>query len=121
MARETKEQRLAREREAQAAYLVELKSTYQTRLMSLLERAQKTYMFELSVSNLKFVVTHREDEFAPVSLDLNWTSDSEDTLNDLTWRVELLEAELEKARKRELARQTALSKLTKEEREALGV
>lgn len=121
MARETKAQRLEREAAERAAYEAEMAATYPARLMAMLERATKVN-FELAVRDAKFVLRDRDDHRdRVVELTPTHNAENQEALDELSWRVALKEeAELEAARKAAM-RQAALSKLSKEERELLGL
>ena len=121
MARETRAQRLEREAAEQAAYEAEQAATYPERLMEMLERATKVN-FELAVLAGKFVLEDRDDRRdRAVVLTLTYSKENQEALHELDWRVDMKEeAERETARKAAV-RQAALAKLSKEEREMLGV
>ena len=120
MARETKIQRLAREEQERVAYEAELKSTYPQRLMEMLERAQNVN-FELTVKDGKFLLNDRDASRDIVSLTLTYDTQNERAMQELDWRVDLKEEEEREAQRRALVRNQALSKLTQEERELLGI
>jgi hypothetical protein len=121
MARETRAQREARwnaERDAQVAVA---KATYTERMMAVLERAVKEN-FELTVKGNQFLVADRDDRRAsPFFVYAEWTVVSDMALYELEVSVELKEeARAERERVLNL-RQTALAKLTDEERKALSL
>lgn len=121
MARETKAERLAREAAERAVYEAEMAATYPARLMAMLERATRQN-FELEVRDAKFVLSDRDDRRdRVVELTLEYSTENQEALHELDWRVDVKEqAALEAERKRN-ARANALNKLTKEERELLGL
>jgi hypothetical protein len=122
MARENKAERLAREAAAREAFEAEQAATYPERLMAMLERAQKSN-FELTVEAGKFLLEDRDerDYLRRQVLTLEYNQASQETLHELDWRVEMKEeAEREAERKAQL-RLTALNKLSREERELLGL
>ncbi len=121
MARETRAQREARwnaERDAQVAVA---KATYTERMMAVLERATKMN-FELEVKAAKFVVSDRDERrFSPYVVQPAWTETADMDLYSLEVSVEMKEeARAERERVLNL-RQTALAKLTDEERKALSL
>ena len=121
MPRETKAQRLEREEAERAARNAELAATYPQRLMAMLERATK-HNFDLEVREGKFVLTDRDDPYEyNVELSLEYSEKNQYALDDLKRCVEVKEqADIEQKRKQAL-RANALSKLTAEEREELGL
>ena len=121
MARETKAQREAREAEERRLQHEEDVRTYPERLMLVMQRAVN-HNFELTMREGKFVVYDR-DERRPDEHTMAVTYDglSESMLSDLDWAVELKAKEEEERTRKERARQAALAKLSKEERELLGV
>lgn len=121
MARETKSERLARELASRQAREAELAATYPERLMAMLERATNAN-WELSVKENTFILNDRDESWAPVfELTLVYSQTNQDTLNELDWRVDVKEAEIREAARRYQVKQTALSKLTKEEKDLLGL
>jgi len=119
MARKTRAQ-LAEEREArQAIFELETRSMYPTKLMNILERAT-ALGHELTVKDSLFYVTDFGFKDVYV-LPLEYTLEGQNSLEQLTCSVEGQEmARLEEERRSSL-REAALNKLTKEERELLGV
>lgn len=121
MARETKAERLAREAQARLAKEEALKASYPERLMVMLERATNQN-YELLVRNGAFVLTDRDDPrdgtyaLSPMS-----DSSSEEALWELDWKLDIKEAAEREARRRAEVRNGALSKLSAEEREVLGL
>ena len=121
MAKETKAQRLEREEAERMARVEVAKATYTERLMVLLERATEEN-FELEVKNAQFAVTDRNDRYRQAyNLPPTWTETSDMDLFALEVSVELKEAERAEAERKANLRTTALTKLTAEEREALGL
>ena len=121
MARETKAERLAREAQERAAYEAELVATYPQRLMAMLERATEQN-FELEVRDAKFVLTDRDDRSdRAVELTLTYSLDNHEALHELDWRVDLKEEREREAARRYAVKQAALAKLSKEEKELLGL
>ena len=98
--------------------------TYHARLMQILERAVDTDM-DITVSDGHFVITEfdsRDSDYdTHYTLSINYSEANEKILQYLKLSVERAEQEIAKAsRDRELRKQ-ALSKLSKEEREVLGL
>lgn len=121
MARKTKAE-LEAEREAERAQQVAVaRATYTQRLMSLLARATKEN-FELEVKDQLFKVEDRDDRrSSPFFLMPVWTDASDAALFELEMAVEYKEEERAEAERRYEMKQTALAKLSKEERELLGL
>jgi hypothetical protein len=121
MARETKAERQARQLAERQIMENVAAATYPDRLMAMLERAPNAN-WELSVKENKFILTDRDESWASVfELTLVYSQKNQDTLNELEWRVEAKEAEVREAARRYQVKQTALSKLTQEEKELLGL
>lgn len=125
MARETKAQREAREEQERKEYLEMLdrqqRETYQQRLMEMLERAQNVN-FVLTVANGKFLVQDSDDRSEGCfELSVTFDEDSQEGLVQLDWRVEMKEEAEREAQRKFQVKQGALAKLTKEEKELLGV
>ena len=121
MARETKAERLAREAQERAAYEAEMAATYPERLMAMLERATKQN-FELEVRDAKFVLSDRDDRRdRPVELTLTYSKENQEALHELDWRVDMKEQAEREAARKAAVKQAALAKLSKEERELLGL
>lgn len=121
MARETRAQRLEREAAERAAYEAVAAATYPERLMEMLERATKVN-FELAVREGKFVLSDRDDRRERnVELTLTYSAENQEALHELDWRVDMKEEAEREAERRRLVKQAALSKLTQEERELLGL
>jgi len=121
MARETKAQREVREAAEKAQRLEVAKATYVERMMAVLARATKQN-FEMAVYSDKFVLVdryaHRDATFY-VNPVYNETADSD--LYELELTVELKEEAAAEAERLRNLRQTALAKLTDEERRALSL
>lgn len=125
MARETKAQKQARMQHEADQLRMKQVSEYSARLMSALEESAK-FNFELTVKDGKFVVVDRDRSRAnwttdAVELTMDWSDETQMQLENLEFRVgmkAMVAAEAERVR---LLKQNALNKLTKEEREALGL
>jgi hypothetical protein len=121
MARETKAERLAREAAERATYEAEMAATYPARLMEMLERATNQN-FELEVRGGMFVLSDRDDRHdRTVMLTLTYSKENQEALHELDWRVDMKEQAEREAARKAAAKQAALSKLSKEERELLGL
>jgi flagellar basal body-associated protein FliL len=121
MTRETKAERLAREAAEAAALAAVLTATYPQRLITMLERATKAN-FELEVRDAIFFLEDRDDSRdRTVALTLTYSKANEEALQELDWRVEMKEEAEREALRRATMRKAALSKLSLEEREILGL
>ena len=119
MARKTKAELVAEREEAQAAQEAHEFAQYPTRLLTALELAT-SLNYELTVKESKFVVRNYNDR-VEFYLTPQHTRASQDTLQEMEWELEReQEARAEVVRRLE-AKQAALSKLTKEEKELLGL
>ena len=122
MAKETKAERLLREENELQRHLAECKATYQPRLMALLERAQASN-FEVAVKGMTFQVYDRDDRDQTThAVDLEYSIDADNySLSDMEQRVTWKEGAEREANRKFLATQVALAKLSKEEKELLGL
>jgi hypothetical protein len=121
MARETKAERLAREAAERAAYQAEQAATYPQRLMAMLERATKTN-WELAVRDAKFVLSDRDGcRDRSVELTLTYSTENQEALHELDWRVEIKEEEAREEKRQRNLRRQAFAKLSPEEQQALGL
>jgi hypothetical protein len=119
MARKTKAE-LNAEREAyQAQLLAEEIEAYPTLLLNTFERACKLG-YELTVKGGMFQVRDRNSNVKWV-MNTQRTRNDQDTLEALIYDVETEEKERAAQERRYQAKQLALSKLTKEEKELLGL
>ncbi len=120
MARETKEQRLAREEQERTARETQERAEYFPRVMKLLVRA-RALGWEINIPDVKtFVLVDCDnDECYTIFVEYDprgaWKFD---VAEEQAARAEFAR---EEAARKELARQAALNKLTKEERELLGL
>ena len=119
MARKTKAELEAERQEALALHEAHEFAQYPTLLLDTLERATRLG-FELTVRNAKFVVEDRNSR-ANWTLNPTHTKDSQADLEALMWDVESVEAARAEEERRYAMKQAALSKLSKEERELLGL
>jgi hypothetical protein len=121
MARETRAEREVRLEAEHQAQLAVAKASYTERMMAVLARAVKEN-FELEVKDMLFKVEDRDERrSAPHFLQPAWTETADMDLYSLEVSVELKEEERADAERRANLRATALTKLSKEEREALGL
>ena len=121
MARETKAQREARLEAERLSQLAVAKTTYVERMMAVLARATKEN-FELRVLDDEFVVSNRDDSRAtPYFVKPVWSEVADVNLFELEMSVEFKEEARAESERRYQAKQTALAKLTKEERELLNL
>lgn len=119
MARKTKAE-FAAEAEAYRARLeAEKASDYPIMLMTAIERSASVN-YELTVKDAKFLVRDRNSN-ARWILSLTYTYDDYEVLEQMIWDIEHEEAEIAERERKYKAKQEALAKLTKEERELLGV
>ncbi len=121
MAKETKLMREHRLAEEQLARVEEERVNYLPRLMRALETASKLN-YALEVKEGKFVVYDR-NERKPESFHLTaeYSETNQNRLSDLEWKVDYAAREQAEADRKFLVKQVALTKLSKEERELLGV
>jgi hypothetical protein len=119
MARKTKAELAAEREEAQAMREAHEFAAYPTLLLDTLERAT-TLNYELTVNESKFVVRDPNSR-AKWAMTPQHTKDSQETLEALVYDVEEVEARRAEAEHRYLATQTALAKLTPEERQLLNL
>lgn len=122
MARKTKAERQA-EAEAQAAATLALEQAeYPARLMAALELATRTNNYELSVENGMFVLRDRDvRKPEAVMFTTSYTLDNHTALDELEWSMRVKAEEREQAERQRQIRETALAKLTEEERKLLGL
>jgi predicted RNA-binding protein len=119
MARETVAQRNARFDAERAAHLAAESSMYPTNLMNMLERAADLG-YELTVKEAKFVVRdlHAHDQW---SMALAYDTVSQEMLDSMTRAVDEEELRRMGEQAKAQAKAAALAKLSKEERELLGL
>lgn len=121
MARKTKSELLAEREEEYQARLVVAKATYVERMMSVLERATNEN-FDLKVSDGQFLVDDRDERRSAYHrVQPVWSETADMDLYSLEVCVELKEEKRLEAERKANLRSSALSKLTEEEREALGL
>jgi hypothetical protein len=121
MAKETKAERTLREGNERSMYLAEQEATYLPRLMAAMQRARAAN-FELEVQGMSFVLRNRNDrDYDANVLELEYSQSANDTLDELEWQVKRVEEREAEANRKFLAKQCALAKLSKEEKELLGL
>jgi len=119
MARKTKAELAAEAQERAAAREAHNFAMYPTYLMDTLELAT-TEGLTLNVVDKMFVVyspKHRSEYKLP----LQYSEQALEDVQELEWEVKRLQEERSESERRYQAKQTALAKLTKEERELLGL
>lgn len=124
--RETKAERLEREARERAERLEAERLAYPLRLMNLLERVSAEPTLTLTVSNGFFNVEDRNDRYRnDYVLSYSYSPDANVVLEDLTYKVDNLEAERAEANRRYEVKKEAERKvrelLNDEERELLGL
>ena len=126
MARETKAERLAREAREREERMEAERLAYPLRLMNLLERVSAEPTLTLTVANGFFNVEDRNDRYRnDYVLSYSYSPDANTVLDDLTYKVDDLEAERAEAERRYAVKKEAERKvrelLSEEERELLGL
>ena len=122
MARKTKAELAAEREEAQALQEAHEFAQYPNRLMAALEEATTQSNYELEVRNSQFTLRDRDSRRPEtVFLTLTHTRDSREALDNLEWNLRGKAEERAEAARQRLARETAMAKLTEEERELLGL
>ena len=120
MARETRAQREARwALEVEAQHKAN-SNAYLSRLMGILEVA-RSESFELRVENARFVLLDFSTSNAKFSFASAYNEDDWFELDRFEQQLEYRKREHEEQARRVAAKQAALAKLTKEERELLGL
>lgn len=121
MPRETAMQRNARLEAERANREALSRATYMSRVMGVLERATKAN-FELEVKDEQFVLEDRDDRRGGTyRFPAQWSTEADNALANLEWEVEHKEEAEREAARRAQVRAQALSKLSAEERELLGL
>ena len=122
MARKTKAEQAAEREEARALQEAHDFAAYPSRVMAALEEATQKNNFELTVRNKLFVLLDRDrPRDTPFNMTMTHTPTSQWALEALESTLEELEMERAHARAQAVVRELALAKLTKEERELLGL
>lgn len=122
MARKTKAE-LAAEREAyEAARRAEQVAAYPAKLMAALEEATTKNNYDLTVKNGMFSLRDRDaNTDLTLSLTMSYTENSWNALESLEWDLEQYADERANRQRRAALKSSALSKLSNEEREVLGL
>lgn len=120
MARMNAAQRAAAAAAEAEARLEQERASYPGMLMDVFARATNLGNFDLSVADGVFVVYDRNDD-ARWTLTYAHTMESMSSLYDLQWEVEQVEERHREHARRLSLRAAALTKLTEEEREVLGL
>ena len=122
MARKTKAELQAEREEAQALQEAHEFAQYPSRLMAALEEATTRSNYELEVRDNQFTLRDRDSRRPEtVFLTLTHTRDSRQALDNLEWNLRVKALDRAEAERQRLARETALAKLTEEERNLLGL
>jgi hypothetical protein len=121
MARKTKAEMAAAREAAEAARRLSEAEAYPSKLMAALEEATTENNYELEVRNGMFSLRDRDSSDLTLSLTLSYTENSFDALESLEWDLNSKAEERAERERRANLRSTALNKLSKEEREALGL
>jgi viroplasmin and RNaseH domain-containing protein len=122
MARETKAERLAREEAESALRLETLKAEYPNKLMTTLTRAHK-HDYDVVPFTTGFTVQKAfyRNDYETFRVTYHFSAASDDVLDSLNWVLDRLEEEQREELRRQEARSYALSKLTDEEKNLLGL
>ena len=124
MPRETKAQRLERQAKEMAEKQAEEKESFFPRLMHFLERASNVKM-KITVYDGKFVVTDGTDgdycSTKPISIGAEYNEENSIALDALQTKVHYTEASVQEEERIQKIKRDALTKLTLEEKEILGL
>ena len=121
MPRETKVELEAKEAREQDERQIDYSKAYPVRLMFELGRASK-HMMDIYVKDGKFIVVCRHDDSERLELSYRiCPMDWYDPIESLHGYLNELDAEKAEADRKAILRSQALSKLTKEEKEELGL
>lgn len=118
--RETKEQKVIRLAAEEEEKQKELISTYPSRLMSILKRAQEVGCDVVILDELNFFVS-KCTMFNDYTLEYQYSEKSDIELWDLSRVISIQEYEIQERTRLELLKQQALNKLSDEERKVLGL
>ena len=122
MSRKTKAELQAEREEAQALQEAHEFAQYPSRLMAALEEATTQSNYELEVRDNQFTLRDRDSRRPEtVFLTLTHTRDSRQALDNLEWNLRVKADERAEVERQRQARETALAKLTEEDRELLGL
>jgi len=121
MAKETIAERKVREAREHEEYLAEQASTYLQRLMSTMERACRAN-FDLDIRDNVFVLYDRDDRaYDKYELHVVFDQETDEMLNRFESEVSWKEKRIAEENRKYLVKQSALAKLSDEERELLGL
>lgn len=122
MARKTKSMVEADRQAAQAAQEAEERLAYPSRLLAAMEEATTKSNFEMTVKGGYFALRDRDERGNYVySLAYSYNSNTQFVLEDLEDALRMKAEERAESERRYEMKKTALSKLSKEEREVLGL
>jgi len=121
MAKETKTERKVRENYECEVRINDERREYLPKFMALLERATKLN-FAVEVKDGKFVVTDRDDYYDSAHyLTADYSEESQNKLDNLAYYVDDKQKKQDEENRKFQLKQNALNKLSKEERELLGL
>jgi hypothetical protein len=122
--KEGKLEKLARQaieyQEFQAAQQQKDREKYPKCLMKILERATKVG-FDISIKDSMFVISDYESHINDIRVSPTYSEDSLEALGDLEMRVFAEEHRQSEEKRKYAIRVAALEKLTREERDVLGL
>jgi hypothetical protein len=96
--------------------------TYPAKLIAALEEATQKSNYDLEVLDGAFRVRDRDSSWGAYhALGIAYSPDAQDVLDDLVWDLEAKAQQRAERERQRTLKQTALSKLTPEERSALGL
>jgi hypothetical protein len=123
MARLTKAEKIALQQAENARIVAEQEEQYLPKLMAALEEATTKSNYELTVHKGQFHLRDRDSDgwrsevdLSPVYSNADWVA-----LDQLEWDLKVKAEERAEAERRYQVKQAALAKLSKEERELLGL
>jgi hypothetical protein len=120
MAKETKAQRDARIAAEISTTLEEQKKTYFSKLMAALEEATTLNNYELTIRDGMFSLRDRETAGA-ITFSVSFTENDWYALDNLSWELRVKADARDAAERNYRLRQSALAKLSDDERKALGL
>ena len=121
MAKETKAERTLREATESVARVAEERATYLARLLAWMERAQDAN-FELRLNDGMFTLYDRDERDPDTAVLAPYYNEyTDEALRNFSWEVERKEEATKESNRKFLAKQCARAKLSKEEKELLGL
>lgn len=120
MAKETKAERIEREAQEESLRIAKEEQDYISNMMSIFERATRVN-FEITVSEECFVATDRDDRDEEHYVPPVYSVFAQTKLDDLDWSIRYKETAIEEMNRKYMLKQAALNKLSKEEKEVLGI